>query len=455
MMKCIALILAAGKGTRMKSDLIKVLHPILGKTMLQWSIDTAIAAGLEPWVVVGHQEQRVRESLVDQDITFVRQTQARGTGHAVRCALDFLPNQGTLVVFFGDTPLFTKETMRKLVDFHADNYATFLTSKVAEPSSYGRLVRDDSGRAIKIVEAAEASVDELLVNEINTGASVFDLAWLKAELPSFQPHAPKNEIYLTDALERASNVGKSAALIIENNEEAEGVNDRWGLSEATKVLQKRIIRNHTNNGVSFEDVASVTVGSNVTIDKDTWVGRGAIIKGNCSIESNVKIAAYCCIEDCIIGRGVSIREFSHCFQAKIESDAIIGPYARLRELTTIGSTAKIGNFVEIKKTVVGKGAKANHLTYLGDSQIGAGANVGAGTITCNYDGFSKNSTIIGEGAFIGSNSSLVAPVNIEKGAIIGAGSTITKDVPQDAIAIARGSQNILKDAAIRFREKRR
>ena len=450
----IALILAAGKGTRMNSDTIKVLHPVLGKPMLQWSIDGARAAGLAPWIVVGHQEERVRAAVQGQDVRFVRQAEARGTGHAVLCALDKLPATGTLLVFFGDTPLFRAETLRKLLQFHGENFATFLTSKVEEAASYGRLIRDDQGRAQKIVEAAEATAEELAVQEINTGASVFDIAWLKSVLPSFQPHLPKNEIYLTDALEAAYQQGKASAMVLQDNQEAEGVNDRWDLTMACKALQKRILKKHAKNGVSFEDPSSITVESDVQIERDVWIGRGCIIKGATTIAQRAKIEAYCILEDTDIAEEARIREYSHCFQARVERGAVIGPYGRLREQSIIGPNAKIGNFVEVKKTTVEEGAKANHLTYLGDATVGAKANVGAGTITCNYDGFNKSRTEIGQGAFIGSNSALVAPVRIGEGAIVGAGAVITKDVPKDALSIARGEQRNIQQAAIRFRVAR-
>ena len=450
----IALILAAGKGTRMNSDTIKVLHPVLGKPMLQWSIDSARDAGLDPWVVVGHQEERVRAALQGQDVRFVRQSQARGTGHAVLCALDDLPATGTLLVFFGDTPLFRAETLRGLRQFHGNNFATFLTSKVKEAASYGRLIRDHQGRAQKIVEAAEATPEELAVCEINTGASVFDIAWLKSVLPTFQSHLPKNEIYLTDALEAAYQQGKAAAMVLRDNQEAEGVNDRWDLAMACKVLQKRILKDHARNGVSFEDPASVTVEAGVQIEQDVWIGRGVVAKGATTIAKQAKIEAYCVLEDTIIAENAHIREYSHCFQARVERGAAIGPYGRLREQSVIGPNAKIGNFVEVKKTTVEEGAKANHLTYLGDTTVGAKANVGAGTITCNYDGFNKNRTQIGRGAFIGSNSALVAPVRIGEGAIVGAGAVITKDIPDNAISIARGEQRNIQQAAVRFRAAR-
>ena len=451
----IALILAAGKGTRMKSKTIKVLHPILGQPMLQWSVDVAREAGLDPWVVVGHQEEKVRKTMEGEGLHFVRQDIPKGTGHAVQCALPDLPKQGTLLVFFGDTPLFRAETLRKLLKYHEGYYATFLSAQLEDAASYGRIVRDSEGRALRIVEAANATPEELEINEINTGAAVFDLAWLHRILMGFPTHPPKGEVYLTDALEYAAKEGKAAAMVIEDKSEADGVNDRRDLAQASAILQDRIIQEHLKNGVSFEDPRSNTVEKNVQIGNDSWVGRGVILRGKTKIASDVFIDAYSMVEDCEVLEDVQINAYSHCYQAKIGKNSIIGPYARLREGTVLEKKAKIGNFVETKKTTMGEGAKANHLTYLGDSEVGANVNVGAGTITCNYDGFRKHKTKIGEGAFIGSNSSLVAPVEIGEGAIVGAGSVIVKEVPKDAISIARGRQANFDGRAAKFRASRK
>ena len=455
----IALILAAGKGTRMKSKTIKVLHPILGQPMLQWSVDVAREAGLKPWIVVGHQEETVREKMraenPEQELHFVRQNIPKGTGHAVQCALPDLPKEGTLLVFFGDTPLFRAETLKQLLEFHKGYYATFLSARLEDAGSYGRIVRDGEGKALRIVEAANATLEELNIREINTGAAVFDLAWLHTVLMDFPDHPPKGEIYLTDALEYAAKEGKAAAMILEDKTEADGVNDRADLARASAILQARIIQEHLKNGVSFEDPTSNTVEKNVQIENDSWIGRGVILRGQTKIASDVTIDAYSIIDECNIAENVQINAYSHCYQAEIGENGIIGPYARLREGTILGSKAKIGNFVETKKTRMGAGAKANHLTYLGDSEVGENVNVGAGTITCNYDGFGKHKTKIGAGAFIGSNSALVAPVEIGEGAIVGAGSVITKEVPKDAIAIARGMQTDLAGAASKFRASRK
>lgn len=459
-----AVILAAGMGSRMKSHTIKVLHPILGKTMVQWSVDAAHQANLHPIVVVGHQADAVRASLEAQHqagrVSFALQPEAKGTGHAVLCALPELPKnvsrgEVNVLVFFGDTPLFTSQTLERLMNFHRDgNFeVTFLTATLPDAGSYGRLVRDDQGHALKIVEAANATPEELKIREFNTGAAVFDLAWLYANLPYFKTHPPKDEVYLTDALEIAAQSNTAGAMVLEDASEANGVNTRVDLAIATKVLQDRIVHHHMLNGVGFADPSSVTIEPSVQIESDVWIERGVVLRGHTNIASDAIVDAYSVIESSQIGEGVHIAPFTHCHQALIQDRATVGPYARLREGSSVGQAAKVGNFVEMKKTELGPGAKANHLSYLGDAKIGARANIGAGTITCNYNGYIKSKTTIGEDVFIGSNSALVAPVIIEDRSIVGAGSVITKDVPEDDIAIARGSQQNLSKAAIKYRAK--
>ncbi len=453
-MRGIALILAAGKGTRMRSEKIKILHPLLGKKMVCWSIDAAEQAGLKPWIVVGHQEDAVRTSLSDRNLEYVRQDIPRGTGDAVSCAMRNLPETGTLLVMCGDTPLFRSETLSMLLDSHKDNFATVLSTHIDEPGSYGRLVRDAKGNPLKIVEASEASEEELRITEINTGAYVFDIHWLRNQLPTFKEHPPKNEIYLTDAIERAAQLGKAQAVILDDWKESQGVNDRWALAMAATALQDRIIRHWAEQGVGFEDPSSVTVESEVQLAQDVYLERGAILRGKTSIKKGTNVGAYSIISDCQIGENVQVK--SHCCfeNARIENESMIGPFARLREGTVIGRKAKIGNFVETKKAHFSEGAKASHLSYVGDAEVGEKANIGAGTITCNYDGFRKHKTKIGKEAFIGSNTALVAPVNIGNGAIVGAGSTITENVADNAIAVARGPLKTRADAAKRFRTKR-
>ena len=453
-MKAIALILAAGRGTRMKSELIKVLHPILGTPMVMWPIQAARQAGLSPCLVVGHQEDRVRAALKDEvDISFATQAVPRGTGDAVLCAFPALPESGQMLVCCGDTPLLRAQTLATLLQSHHGNLATVLTAKIDDPASYGRIVRDASGAVLEIVEASEASPEQLEITEINTGCYVFDIAWLRSILPSFLPHQPKNEIYLTDAIAHAAERGKAQAVVLQDFEECQGVNDRWALSQAAQVLQHRICKELALSGVGFEDPSSNTIEKTVEIAAEAYIERGAILRGKTTIGSHTIVGAYSTIENSQIASRVSIQPYTHIADAKVAAHCRIGPYARLREGSILEESCRIGNFVETKKTMFAKGAKANHLSYVGDAEVGEAVNIGAGTITCNYDGFQKHKTTIEEGAFIGSNSALVAPVHIGAKAIVGAGSTISKDVPSDSIAIVRSPQKNLAGAAPRFRAK--
>ncbi len=453
----IAVILAAGMGTRMQSKLIKVLHPILGKPMVQWSIDTAAEAGFRSLVVVGNQEDKVRTALSDANVSFARQSIPKGTGHAVQCALQELKNLNAkrVLVFFGDTPLFRPETLQKLKGFHLEHRfeVTFVTATVEDAGSYGRLIRDEQGRAQKIVEASNATLEELAVCEINTGAAMFEMAWLEKHLPNFLTHPPKDEVYLTDALELAAQEGKAGAMILEDATEADGVNNRIDLAKATRILQNRIVKQHMLNGVSFADPFSVTVEPSVVIAQDSWIDRGVVLKGTTHVATNVSIGAYSVLEDTVVDESVKIDSHSNLKGAKVGYASSVGPFARLREGSHLESNTKVGNFVEMKKTTLGKGAKASHLSYLGDAKVGQNANIGAGTITCNYDGYNKHMTVIDDGAFIGSNTALVAPVHIEEGAVVGAGSVITQNVPSNSISITRAPQEIFEQAAVRFRGK--
>ena len=450
-MQAIALILAAGKGTRMKSELIKVLHPILGKAMVMWPIHAAQEAGLKPCLVVGHQEEKVRTALATEDLLFARQAVPRGTGDAVLSAFDVLPKEGVVLVCCGDTPLLRTQTLSMLMDAHQGSLATVLTAKIDEPAAYGRIVRDEQGHVQEIVEASEATQEQLSIQEINTGCYVFDIAWLRTVLPTFQPHQPKNEIYLTDAIAHAAKEGKAKSLLLKDFDECQGVNDRWALAQASKILQQRVLKTHALAGVTFEDPDSNHVDASVRFEAEVVVERGAILRGKTEIGSHVRIGAYSVIENSFVREEVEILPHCHIVHSKIGSNTRIGPFARLREGTVLSQSCRIGNFVETKKSVLEKGAKVNHLSYVGDAHIGEDVNVGAGTITCNYDGFQKYKTVIENGAFIGSNSALVAPVRIGKGAIVGAGSTITQDVLSDSIAVVRPEQKTLEGAATRFR----
>lgn len=450
-----ALILAAGRGTRMKSAMAKVLHPLLGRPMVRFPIDAARDAGLAPFVVVHHQEEQVRAALADQpDVTFARQEQTRGTGDAVRSALGVLPEDGVVVVLNGDGPLLTAATLRRLLDAHGDHLVTLLTVEMAEPGRYGRIVRE-GGQPVRIVEAAEATKEQLAITEVNAGIYAFDLAWLRTVLPALAPHPPKGEIYLTDTLELAAAAGRAQAIVVDDPDEVEGANDRWQLSRLRRVLQQRVIADIARSGVTFESPETTLVEAGVQIHRDAWIAPGVVLRGSTTIGEGARIGAHCVITDSFVGAGVTVKPHSVLEGATVDASqtTTVGPFARLRPAAVVRDGAKVGNFVEVKKSEIQAGAKVSHLTYIGDATVGEGANVGAGTITCNYDGYNKHRTEIGAGAFVGSNAALVAPVTIGEGAIVGAGSTITQDVPADALALGRVRQTNLSGRAEKLREQ--
>ncbi len=436
----------------MRSALAKVLHPLLGRPMVGWPVAAAQQAGFQVQVVVNHQEQEVRAALADAGVGFVRQDEPRGTGHAVLCALDALPAQGVLVVMAGDCPLLRPSTLAQLRAAHGDNLVTVLTAYVGDPAEYGRVVRGADGRPERIVEAAEASPEIRAIHEINTGVYAFDLAWLRTVLPGFAPHPPKGEIYLTDALEAAR--GRVGAVIHPDPLEVLGVNDRWALAEATKALRLRILRDHALAGVTFHDPDTTVVEPDVQLGEDVEIGPGAILTGRTVVEGGARVGPYAILNDAHIGAGAIVHAHSVVQGSSLGIGASAGPFARLRPGSALGPRAAVGNFVELKKARLGAGAKASHLSYLGDAEIGENANIGAGTITCNYDGFAKHQTRIGARAFIGSNTSLVAPVTVGEGAIVGAGSVIVSEVPDDAIAVARGAQENRAGGAARLRARK-
>ncbi|MCB9764620.1 MAG: bifunctional UDP-N-acetylglucosamine diphosphorylase/glucosamine-1-phosphate N-acetyltransferase GlmU [Alphaproteobacteria bacterium] len=452
-----ALILAAGKGTRMRSSLPKVLHPLCGWPMTRWVMEAAKGAGAAPVVVVGHQAERVRAALGD-GAGYALQAEQKGTGHAVLCAADALPRAGVLLVLAGDTPLVRPETLRALLDGHGDALCTVLTAML-EPhevpaSAYGRLVRDAEGRAQRVVEAANATPPERLVREYNSGIYAFDAAWLIDEvLPALQPHPPKGELYLTDAVEAAAARGRLQAVCHPDADELMGVNDRAALSVAEAALRARINQAWMLAGVTLRDPGSAYVDAGVRLSPDVTLGPGVVLSGACVLEEGVTVGAHAVLTDTVVRAGATIKPGTVCEGAEVGPEATVGPMARLREGTVLGRKVKVGNFVETKKARLDDGVKASHLSYLGDTHVGADTNIGAGTITCNYDGFGKHHTEIGAGVFVGSNAALVAPVTVGHGALIAAGSVITTDVPDDALALGRGRQRNLPDRAAELRAR--
>ena len=437
-MEFTAIILAAGKGTRMRSSLAKPLHKVGGHPMLGWSIDAATAAGAKRIVTVLSPGSESIQSWLN-GAPFAIQEQQLGTGNAVAAARDAVEtDDGIAVVMFADTPLVTAESIASLAHAIEDGASLAVAAfEAADPSGYGRVVRDDKGNITGIVEDRDASSKQRTICLCNGGIMAARTPLLFDLLASITNDNAKQEYYLTDIIGMATEAGHEVTYSLIEEAEILGVNDRADLAKAEAELQDRL------------RTAAMQSGVTLIAPKTVFLSADAVIEPDVIIEPHVIIG-----KGCHIGEGTIIRAFSHLEGTRLGSCCIIGPYARLRPGTEGGDGVKIGNFVEVKKTSLGAGAKANHLTYLGDASIGAEANVGAGTITCNYDGFGKHETLIGEGAFIGSNTALVAPVSIGARAIIGAGSTITRDVAADSIAVERANTSERAGAAKSFRQSR-
>jgi bifunctional UDP-N-acetylglucosamine pyrophosphorylase/glucosamine-1-phosphate N-acetyltransferase len=446
-MKSLAsIVLAAGKGTRMKSTLIKVLHPVAGLPMIAWPVAAAREAGSDPIVLVtGHQATAVQNTFRGAaDISCAMQEEQFGTGHAVACAMDALAGfRGTVLILCGDTPLLRAETLKKMLAYHLENQAaiTVLTALVNDPHGYGRIVRDPSGNVNRIVEQKDATPEEQQIREINSGIYCMDSDFLFNNIRSIGNDNAQGEYYLTDLLAIA--VKKELicmALQATDSEEIMGVNDRAQLAEAARILRRRINNEYMLNGVTIIDPEQtyidhgVVIGMDTTIHPGCSIGGETIIGGSCEIESGVSISG------CRLSYGCHIKAGSVLEDSRLGVNVSVGPMAHLRPGTTLGNHVKIGNFVETKKIVMGEGSKASHLTYLGDAEIGSNVNIGCGTITCNYDGVNKHLTVIEDDVFIGSDVQLVAPVTVGRNSLVAAGTTVTVDVPPDSLALSRTPQ---------------
>ena len=434
-------ILAAGKGTRMKSSMPKVLHPLAHKPLVQHVIDTARSLDPSQIVVVyGHGGDQVREVVTDADLFWAEQAEQLGTGHAVQQAMPHIKEADRVLVLYGDVPLTSAETLRELLDQAGDGMG-LLTINLDDPSGYGRIVRNDKGAVERIVEQKDANADELAIQEVNTGIMVFPSEKLSGWLNGLSNNNAQGEYYLTDLLAMAVNDGVSIAVTQpEHQFEADGVNNKLQLAELERAYQRLQADRLMTDGVLLRDPNRFDLRGSLTHGTDCEIDINVIIEGNVSLGNNVKIGANVVLRNVSIGDNTVVVENCIFDDATVGADCTIGPFSRLRPGADLTGGAHIGNFVEIKKSVVGLGSKVNHLTYIGDSQIGAGVNIGAGTITCNYDGANKHTTVIGDNAFIGSNSALVAPVTIGKGATIGAGSVIRKDTPDDKLTLSGGKQ---------------
>ncbi len=445
-----ALILAAGQGTRMKSDLPKVLHPVLGRPMLRYPVDLVQRLGAASTVVViGHGADRVREAFAGRaEVRFALQAEQRGTGHAVLSAREALPSGGTVLILTGDTPLLTDDTLRAFLATHAASGAavTVLAADYPDPTGYGRILLQADGAVDRIVEHKDATEEERKVTLCNTGLYACDIGVLFALLDAVRPDNAQGEYYLTDILRLAREQGKKAAAYrAPDYRDFLGINDRLQLAEAAAILQQRILAAHMRAGVTVLDPQRTYVEADVALGRDTVLEPMTHLAGATRIGARCRIEMGVRIEDCTLADDVHVKAHSVLEQSAVGNGCSIGPLAHLRPASELADDVHVGNFVETKKTRIGRGSKANHLTYLGDAEIGEKVNVGAGTITCNYDGVHKHRTVIEDGAFIGSDTQLVAPVRVGRNAVVGAGTTVTRDVPPDALAVSRVPQKDIPD----------
>ncbi len=455
-------ILAAGQGTRMRSDRAKVLHEVAGRPMLDHVLDAARA--LRPQrtvVVVGHQAETVEELVGDRAVCAL-QAEQLGTGHAVSQALGALPGfRGDVVVLYGDTPLITAATLRRLVRAHRKTTtkypsasATVVSMFVDDPAGYGRIVRGESDSDLAIVEDRDANADQRTIDEVNTGLYCFDFAFLRKRLANLASDNAQGEYYLTDLIAAAAKGSRARCFALEDATEAMGINSRLDLAGAEALLQRRIVEGWMARGVTFLDPSTAYVGAEVTIGADTVVGPNVRLSGSTKIGKRCVLDGSSFLTDTTFGDDVLVRWGTVTDRARVGRGVKLGPYAHLRPEAWLAEDVHIGNFVEVKKSRIGRGSKANHLTYIGDAEIGRGTNIGAGTITCNYDGFDKHPTVIGDGVQIGSDTQLVAPVRIRDGAYVAAGSTVTRDVEGDALAFNQKPQRVRSGWAVSFRKRK-
>ena len=441
-MKLGVVILAAGKGKRMCSRLPKVLHPLAGRPLLAHVLDCAHSIGAERvCVVYGHGGDVVPQALGGYDCRWVEQAEQHGTGHAVMQAMPEMRDMDRVLILYGDVPLTRAATLQRLVEASADAALGLLTVIVEDPTGYGRIVRDASGRVLRIVEQQDATEVELEINEVNTGFIVADRARLDDWLSRIGNQNANGEYYLTDVLAFAASAGVEIATIrSETREEVCGVNDRVQLAALERYYQRRQAEDLMRGGVTLVDPERLDIRGRLRAARDVYIDVNVVIEGEVRIGEGASIGPNCLLRDCEIGADTQILANCVIENSSIGSGARLGPFSRLRPEVVIADGAHVGNFVELKKSQVGLGSKVNHLTYVGDTQIGNGVNVGAGTITCNYDGANKHRTVIGDGAFIGSNVSLVAPVEIGENATIGAGSVISRGAPAGKLTVTRARQ---------------
>ncbi len=446
MYRC-AVILAAGQGTRIKSNIPKVLHKVCGKEMVNHVIDNMREAGIEDVnVIIGNGSELVKESTKDRNVSYSLQEEQLGTGHAVKCAKEFLQGKdGVVAVFTGDAPLTRVETIEKLIKEHIEkgNKATLLSAYVDDPTGYGRIIRDDNKEVLKIVEHKDCNEEELKVNEMNAGMYCFDIKSLLSSLEKLNNNNVQGEYYLTDVIGILKDKKEKVGALVTDYEDTLGVNSRAQLAEVEKVLRKRINKFHLDNGVTLIDPDTTYIGVDVIIGKDTVIYPNNILEGYTKIGESCTILQNSRIKDSIIEDEVEVQA-SVILNSRIGKNTTVGPFAYIRPESTIGEGVRIGDFVEVKKSSIGNGTKVSHLTYIGDAEVGSGCNFGCGTVVVNYDGKTKNKTIIGDHSFIGCNTNLISPVEVQDNTYIAAGSTITSTVEEGDLAVARAKQRNIK-----------
>ena len=434
--------MAAGQGKRMRSARPKVLHPIAGRPMLAHVLDAARAISPAAIaVVVGHGGDEVEQALRGPGLAFVRQDPPRGTGDAVRVALAALPRDGVTVVINGDTPLIPGPLLRALAERAARGHLALLTVHVPDPSGLGRVVRDGSGAVHRIVEDRDAGPAELAIDEIYTGVLAAPTALLAAWVANLTPHNAQNEYYLTDVVAASVADGVTVdAVVAPDERDMRGINDRAQLADVERIVQRRLAETLMRAGVAIADPARFDVRGAIECGADVSIDVGCVFEGRVVLADGARVGPYCVLRDTEVGAGAEVLAFSMLDGARVGANARVGPYARLRPGAELAEDVHVGNFVEVKASTLGRGSKANHLAYVGDSTVGERVNIGAGMITANYDGAAKHRTVIGDGASIGSNAVLVAPVEVGAGATIGAGSTISENAPAGELTIARPKQ---------------
>lgn len=435
------IILAAGKGTRMRSSLPKVLQPLAGRPLLGHVIETAKKLNAKNIITIfGHGGDLVQQAFAQENVQWVEQAEQLGTGHAVKVTLPVLPTDGVSLILSGDVPCISQETLEKLLAVSRETGIGLVTLTLADATGYGRIVRENN-KIQAIVEHKDANDAQRQIKEINTGIYCVSNAKLHQWLPKLSNNNAQGEYYLTDIVAMAIADGLEVASVEpERAFEVEGVNDRVQLAVLEREFQAYQAKLLMQQGVHIIDPSRFDLRGNLTVGQDVRIDINVIIEGNCELGDNIEIGAGCVIKNTKIASGTKVQPYSIFDNAVVGEDTQIGPFARLRPGAKLANEVHIGNFVEVKNSTIGLGSKANHFTYLGDAEVGAGSNIGAGTITCNYDGANKFKTIIGDSAFIGSNSSLVAPVNIGNGATVGAGSVITRDVAENSLAFERSKQ---------------